>query len=213
MMMMKRQIMICCLAAWCVATVAADGPVPMSQAECRRLALANNEQVTQADNELRRAQLEKEIAFTSYLPKIDGMASAVYMVPDLDMMGMELQMRGMYMAGLTLTQPLYTGGKIRTGNKLARIGVECAEQNNRKTRMQVIADADNAYWTYISVRSKVKMLETYGAQMDTLLGQVETAVASAPSVARLLTSCKRLATVPTCAAWPCATSPGCRLSP
>ena len=176
MMMMKRLIMICCLAAWCVAAVAADSPVPMSQAECRRLALANNEQVTQADNELRRAQLEKEIAFTSYLPKIDGMASAVYMVPDLDMMGMELQMRGMYMAGLTLTQPLYTGGKIRTGNKLARIGVECAEQNNRKTRMQVIADADNAYWTYISVRSKVKMLETYGAQMDTLLGQVETAV-------------------------------------
>lgn len=176
MMMMKRLIMICCLAAWCVAAVAADGPVPMSQAECRRLALANNEQVTQADNELRRAQLEKEIAFTSYLPKIDGMASAVYMVPDLDMMGMELQMRGMYMAGLTLTQPLYTGGKIRTGNKLARIGVECAEQNNRKTRMQVIADADNAYWTYISVRSKVKMLETYGAHMDTLLSQVETAV-------------------------------------
>ena len=176
MMMMKRLIMICCLAAWCVAAVAADGPVPMSQAECRRLALANNEQMTQADNELRRAQLEKEIAFTSYLPKIDGMASAVYMVPDLDMMGMELQMRGMYMAGLTLTQPLYTGGKIRTGNKLARIGVECAEQNNRKTRMQVIADADNAYWTYISVRSKVKMLETYGAHMDTLLSQVETAV-------------------------------------
>ena len=176
MMMMKRLIMICCLAAWCVAAVAADSPVPMSQAECRRLALANNEQVTQADNELRRAQLEKEIAFTSYLPKIDGMASAVYMVPDLDMMGMELQMRGMYMAGLTLTQPLYTGGKIRTGNKLARIGVECAEQNNRKTRMQVIADADNAYWTYISVRSKVKMLETYGAHMDTLLSQVETAV-------------------------------------
>ena len=65
MMMMKRLIMICCLAAWCVAAVAADSPVPMSQAECRRLALANNEQVTQADNELRRAQLEKEIAFTS----------------------------------------------------------------------------------------------------------------------------------------------------
>lgn len=176
MMMMKRLIMICCLAAWCVAAVAADSPVPMSQAECRRLALANNEQVTQADNELRRAQLEKEIAFTSYLPKIDGMASAVYMVPDLDMMGMELQMRGMYMAGLTLTQPLYTGGKIRTGNKLAQIGVECAEQNNRKTRMQVIADADNAYWTFLATTRKIAMLESYCRQIDTLYRTTEVSV-------------------------------------
>ncbi len=173
---MKRQIIISCLAVWCGMALAADVTVPMSLAECRRRAIENNEQMKQADNDLRRAQLEKEIAFTSYLPKIDGMASAVYMVPDLDMMGMELQMRGMYMAGLTLTQPLYTGGKIRTGNKLAKIGVECAEQQNRKARMDVIADADNAYWTYISVRSKVKMLETYSAQMDTLLGQVEIAV-------------------------------------
>ena len=173
---MKLQIIISCLAVWCGMALAADVTVPMSLVECRRLAIENNEQMKQADNDLRRAQLEKEIAFTSYLPKIDGMASAVYMVPDLDMMGMELQMRGMYMAGLTLTQPLYTGGKIRTGNKLAKIGVECAEQQNRKARMDVIADADNAYWTYISVRSKVKMLETYSAQMDTLLGQVEIAV-------------------------------------
>ena len=168
-------ILICCLAIARLAS-AADSSITLSQAECRQMALDNNEQIKQADNRLRQARLEKEIAFTSYLPKIDGMASAVYMVPDLDMMGMELQMRGMYMAGITLTQPLYTGGKIRTGNKLARIGVECAEQEQRKTRMQVIADADNAYWTYISVLSKVKMLETYNAQMDTLLKQVETAV-------------------------------------
>ena len=173
---MKRLLTICCLAAWCGLATAADDAVSMSQTDCRRLALENNEQMQQADNKVKRAKLEKEIAFTSYLPKIDGTASAVYMMPDLDMMGMELQMRGMYMAGITLTQPLYTGGKIRTGNRLARIGVECAEQESRKTRMQVLADADNAYWTYISVLSKVKMLETYSAQMDTLLRQVEVAV-------------------------------------
>ena len=160
----------------CCSQVAASSSMELSQDDCRQLAIANSEQMKRADNELRQAQLEKEIAFTSFLPKIDASATAVYLLPDLDMMGMELQMRGMYMAGLTLTQPLYTGGKIRTGNKLAKIGIQSAEQQKRKTRMDVIADADNAYWSYIAVLSKVKMLETYSAQMDTLLHQVETAV-------------------------------------
>ena len=38
------------------------------------------------------------------------------------MMGMDLRMRGMYMAGITLTQPIYTGGKITAGKRMARIG-------------------------------------------------------------------------------------------
>lgn len=163
---------IACITAF---TLQAAG-MEMSQADCRQLALANSEQVKSADNELRKAQLEKEIAFTSYLPKVDASATAVYLAPDLDMMGMELQMRGMYMAGMTLTQPLYTGGKIRTANRLAKIGIQSAKQQKRKTRMDVVAEADNAYWSYLAVLSKVKMLETYSAQMDTLLRQVETAV-------------------------------------
>ena len=83
-------------------------------------------------------------------------------------------MRGMYMAGIALTQPIYTGGRIRTGNRLAKIGRESQQENRRKTRMQVIADADQAYWNYIAVTWKVRMLDAYKAQMDTLFAQVET---------------------------------------
>ena len=175
---MKRQIIISCLAVWCGMALAADVTVPMSLAECRRRAIENNEQMKQADNDLRRAQLEKEIAFTSYLPKIDGMASAVYMVPDLDMMGMELQMRGMYMAGISLTQPLYAGGQIKAGNELAAIGRDCAEENRKKTRMDVLADADRAYWNFIAVGRTVRMLDAYKRQMDTLYAQMEASLAA-----------------------------------
>ena len=42
--------------------------------------------------------------------------------------------------------------------------------------MQVIADADNAYWSLIAVNWKVRMLEAYQAQMNALYQQTEVSV-------------------------------------
>ena len=173
---MKQYMILGALAFCCMAEAAAQETLSLSQAGCRQMALQNNEELRKSDIALRQAQLDKEIAFRAYLPKLDGIATGTYMFPDMDMMGMELQMRGMYMAGLSITQPLYTGGRIIAGNKLARIGRESAVENLRKTRMDVMAEADRAYWSYIAVDRKVRMLEAYRTQMDTLCRQVETAV-------------------------------------
>ncbi len=176
---MKRILIT--LAIACCLPVMANEPLELTLQTCRQMALAHNEDLQRADNEVRQAELDKEIAFRTYLPKLDGTATGTYMT-DMDMMGMELQMRGMYMAGITLMQPLYAGGRIIAGNKLARIGKECAEENRRKTRMEVIADADNAYWTYIAVEKKVQMLGSYRTQMDTICRQAEVALAAGMGV-------------------------------
>lgn len=176
---MKRILIT--LAIACCLPAMANEPLELTLQTCRQMALAHNEDLQRADNEVRQAELDKEIAFRTYLPKLDGTATGTYMT-DIDMMGMELQMRGMYMAGITLMQPLYAGGRIIAGNKLARIGRECAEENRRKTRMEVIADADNAYWTYIAVEKKVQMLGSYQTQMDTICRQAEVAFAAGMGV-------------------------------
>lgn len=176
---MKRILIT--LAIACCLPAMANKPLELTLQTCRQMALAHNEDLQRADNEVRQAELDKEIAFRAYLPKLDGTATGTYMT-DIDMMGMELQMRGMYMAGITLIQPLYAGGRIIAGNKLARIGKECAEENRRKTRMEVIADADNAYWTYIAVEKKVQMLGSYQTQMDTICRQAEVAFAAGMGV-------------------------------
>lgn len=139
------------------------------------MALSNNEEMAQADNKYRQAELDKDIAFASYFPSISGSLTALY-AKDLDMMGTTLQMRGMYMAGLTLMQPLYAGGKIMASNKMARIGVEALSETRRMTEAEVIAQADNAYWSYMAVGEKVKLLEAYAAQLDELTRQIETSV-------------------------------------
>lgn len=143
---------------------------------CRILAVANNENLRKAANGVRRAELDKEIAFTAYLPDFSATAAAMYLVEEPDVMGVGLSMKGTYLAGVSLTQPLYAGGRIRAANKLGKLGMECAEESERKERMQVIADADNAYWSYVAVLKKVDLLEIYMQQMDTLMLQTRLSV-------------------------------------
>lgn len=144
--------------------------------ECRELALKHSEALRRAEISLNNAELDRKIARTQYLPKFEGSATGVYMLPDMDMAGMKLQMHGAYMAGVQLTQPIYAGGKITAGNRLARIGEEAAGEQLRLTRSEVIARADNSYWTYVSVRAKVEMVEQFVSMIDTLLQQTGEAV-------------------------------------
>ena len=153
----------------------AQQPLPLSLAECRERALAHSEDLQQADNRFEQARLDRRIAATAALPKIEGSATGAYVLPDLDMMGMDMRMRGTYMAGLNLTQPIYAGGKISAARRMARIGEVVAGEQRRMTRMDVLVEADNAYWALVAVDRKVRMLESYAAQMDTLYRQTEAA--------------------------------------
>lgn len=160
----------------------AQQPMKLSMEQCRDMALTASEELKQADNRLRQAELDDKIAATARLPKIEGSATGAYILPDIEMTGMELAMRGAYMAGLTLTQPIYTGGKISAGRQMARLGRQIADQQLRMTRMDVLVDADNAYWSYIAVRRKVRMLESYSTQMDTIYKQTSSAVAAGMAI-------------------------------
>lgn len=172
---MKKITMI--FAALCMAAYTQGEEVlHLSLAECRQMALERNENLKQSDNKLRQAELDKAIAFSNYLPKFDASVSGTYMFPNMEMNGMEMELHGMYFAGIMVTQPIYAGGKIMAGNKLAKIGKETASETLRKTRMQVIADADNAYWSLIAVNWKVRMLEAYQVQMNALYQQTEVSV-------------------------------------
>lgn len=150
--------------------------IRLTQAVCHELSVKNSEDVQKQQNALQQALLDKEIAFAHYLPDIDASIISVLMKDTKITDGMYLQMTGTYMAGLSLTLPLYVGGKITTGNKLAKVGVEVQKINQEKTRQDVIYEADKAYFTYLAVKSKVTMLEAYMQQMDSLISMVSLSV-------------------------------------
>ena len=154
------------------ASASAQAPLTLDQKTCREMALESSEDIRKAENEIFKSRLDGKVATSAFLPSVDANGTGIYVTPNQGMSGMDLIMKGTYMAGITLTQPLYAGGRIVTGKKLSKIGEEAAGEKMRMTRAEVISDADNAYWTYVSVQEKMRMVEELKAQMDTLQSQV-----------------------------------------
>lgn len=149
-------------------TMGADA-LNLSLKECRDMALATDENMKIAENNLTGASLDRGVARTAYLPKFDGSATGIYRTPDTEVMDMmTMQMRGVYMAGINLTQPVYAGGKIVAANRLAKTGEQISREQLRATRMDIIADAEKSYWTYVAVLSKVDMMQSYLTMLDSL---------------------------------------------
>ena len=171
---MKKIITTLALSVVTVSQLAAQ-PLSLTLEDCRKLALEHNEQIKTANNAVEKAKLDRQIAFAQYLPKVDGSLTGIHM-KDQDIIGMSLQTRGTYMAGINVTLPLYAGGQLTAANRLAQIGQTVSEEQQRKARMQVIADVDNSYYTLIAVRSKVQMLQAYAQQMQELYNRVQLSV-------------------------------------
>lgn len=147
--------------------MAQNNTLRLSLEECRTRALATNENIKKADNAVRQSELDKKIAFSSYLPTVDGSATAIY-TKDIDMSGTKLLLHGTWLAGFSLQQVLYAGGRVKNGNDLAKIGMEASLQQQRLSKQEVLLEADQAYWAYVAVLQKIKMLESYVEYIDGL---------------------------------------------
>lgn len=88
---------------------------------------------------------------------------------------LNVSLSGAYLAGVALEQPVYTGGKISAGNKMTEIGIEMAVENRTLQQMNTLAEADNAYWNYISVSQKVKLAQQAVNMLEELVKKAEDA--------------------------------------
>lgn len=173
---MKRNKLTLLLTIILTVSSASGQTLTINRDACRRMALKHSENLKKAENGVTQSELDRKIARTAYLPKFDATASAMYMLPDIDMMGAKMQTHGAYLAGIQLVQPIYAGGKITAGRKLSDLGRDAAQNQLEISRMDVLNEADNAYWTYIAVRDKVRLMQSYIDMIDTLYYQTQTAV-------------------------------------
>lgn len=165
--------MLLCVVSQVVALAQPSGAaLTLNVEKCRQMALESSEDVKKRNNALTQSALDRKIAVSAFLPAIDASGSVMYMTPNMEMSGMEMIMKGTYMAGVMLTQPIYAGGKILTGKKMAEMGEDAAAEQLRMAKASVIYDADNAYWTYVAVLQKQEMMDVLAAQLDTLFFQI-----------------------------------------
>lgn len=121
-------------------------------------------------------QLHPELA-----PLLSQLGGAI--VPALNQAGSSLvdafrtDTRNVYAGAITLTQPLYMGGKIRAYNKITKYAEELARQQHHSGMQEVILDTDQAYWQVISLVNKKKLAESYLELLNKLDSDVEKMIA------------------------------------
>lgn len=85
--------------------------------------------------------------------------------------------RNVYAGAITLTQPLYMGGKIRAYNKITKYAEELARQQHNGGMQEIIMSTDQAYWQVISLVNKKKLAEGYLKLLQQLDSDVEKMIA------------------------------------
>jgi len=122
------------------------------------------------------AQLHPELA--SKIPELGASLTSAFNNAGSSLVdALRTDTRNVYAGAVTLTQPLYMGGKIRAYNKITQYAEELARQQHQGGMQEVIMSTDQAYWQVISLVNKKKLAEGYLKLLQQLDSDVEKMIA------------------------------------
>lgn len=131
----------------------------------RELSLLNDEQKHTLSN--------IGTGLSAMVPNLAPMSSTINSVGQGVVDALHTDTRNAGVVAVTLTQPIYMGGKIRAYNKITQYAEEAAGTLYDKELQDIIVDVDEAYWNLVALYSKKKLAEGYKALVDKLEGDVE----------------------------------------
>lgn len=82
----------------------------------------------------------------------------------------------------TLLQPLYAGGRIINGNRLADLGVEAAALKDHMASLGVRDSVESKYWRIVALQEKKRTLEEASSMLERLTNDLGSAVSSGLAV-------------------------------
>ena len=77
------------------------------------------------------------------------------------------------LAGVSLQQPVFVGGKVIAANRIAALAEELAESKYDTEYAQTIVNIDQAYWQIVSIAAKKELAGNYSDLLKTMEHDVE----------------------------------------
>ena len=115
----------------------------------------------------------------AYVPNVSMGADGNYILnqyADFPSQKIDYKVGNIFLGSVSLTQPLYMGGKITAAYQMAKRGAEMANENIRLTESQVIVQTDEAYMQAVLARQLAEVARSYKKLLDELQKNVESAV-------------------------------------
>ena len=105
--------------------------------------------------------------------------SIIEAIEDLDIPNdvteINLMERGLSL-GANVVQPIFVGGRIVNGNRLANLGIEAAELQAQASERDILEDVENTFYLVNGLETKVKTLESVLSLLDSLHHTVDIAL-------------------------------------
>jgi outer membrane protein TolC/preprotein translocase subunit SecF len=173
----------------------------LSLDSCKQLAIQNNRKIKESRFEVAAAEQQKKEAFTHYFPKISAVGMAMrspdYLIEgttpamnlpvyDGNMANLANPTQFAYVPSLSIAaldylnmvsimalQPVYAGGQIRYGNKMATEAISIRQQQQAMTETEVLVRTEELYWNTVALSEKRKTVVSYQSMLDSLAKDVK----------------------------------------
>jgi multidrug efflux pump subunit AcrB/outer membrane protein TolC len=164
--------------------------------DLKKLAISNNAEIKNATLEIEASQQVKATAFTKYFPTVDAnvlsfrtanplikanIPSANLPVYNGDPATLAAATQYAYFPGMSislldkatlggvqLVQPLFAGGRIYNGNKLASLSIDVNNSKAILSKNEVSLKTEQQYWQIVSLNEKMKTLLIFKGMLDSL---------------------------------------------
>lgn len=181
---------------WMMLSVSVVVSQQLSMDSCLNLALRNHVTVKNAVLDVEMAKEVKRQLFTKYFPNVSAMAGGYhainplieYGIDDVDNAAVRQWLHNLYFeqgaamglpnaislcengltVGATAVQPVFMGGQIVNGNRLAEVGVKASELQCQLTKDQLSLQVEESYWLVVSLLEKKRTLMQALTFLDTL---------------------------------------------
>ena len=163
--------------------------VSLSLMDCVSLSESNDPYIKNTYLDIQSAKYQKNEVFAEYFPRVSvraiGISSYDYFLDIV--VGQELgdAIRSMEMGGdnrfgfnatISLMQPLYAGGRINTGNKLAKVGMKASELKHKVNLREKREEVEKLYWQIVALEEKRHTIKHLEELLDVLYKDVTTAI-------------------------------------
>lgn len=189
---MKTSIIYIALAAVALGASAQEAPSDtiLTLEQCQDMAVRYNASLKNAENSSKMAKEMSREAFTKYFPEISATGMGIMAnhdmlqydidLPLLQQMGIGPISLGLVKkakaAGVQALQPVFVGGQIVNGNRLAKVGEAVAELQRTQTENEVRLTTEKYFWQLATLKSTRLTLLSAIEMLDTLSAQVAVAV-------------------------------------
>lgn len=164
--------------------------------QCKDLVLQHNKKMKYAQLRQKKAETARKNAFMNYFPQVEAgfyamrlnkklvefnnpsgnlpvyngdpatlpAANQFAFLPAISLAAVDK----MHTGNITAIQPVYAGGRLKTGNRLAELGVKVSQLQGSLSKVALLAKTEHMYWQIVALNEKQVTLNAYEKLLETV---------------------------------------------